>query len=177
MNSMEEAIENHRPSSPYRRRLKFNSKGKTMKKDLSILIDELKENGQDFEFYPTTEEMLQEVFTNIDWTRQTKDILDIGCGLCGLRKIIDRRNAEIDRHNKRMVEQERYSDKIESLSYNYYVIEKSEILLNRLPADVFVLGTDFNQCTLIDKKADVVFCNPPYSEYDIGARGERHYYP
>lgn len=133
---------------------------------LNKLISELKESNQDFEFYPTTEEMLQEVFTNIDWTRQTKDILDIGCGLCGLRKIIDRRNAEIDRHNKRMVEQKRYSDKIESLSYNYYVIEKSEILLNRLPADVFVLGTDFNQCTLIDKKADVIFCNPPYSEFE-----------
>ena len=166
MNSMAEATENHRPSSPYRRRIHLIRKEKTMKKDLSILIDELKENGQDFEFYPTTEEMLQEVVTHIDWTRQTKDILDIGCGLCGLRKMIDCKNAEINRHNKRMVEQERYNEKIESLSYNYYVIEKSEILLNRLPADVFVLGTDFNQCTLIDKKADIVFCNPPYSEYE-----------
>ena len=40
------------------------------------------------------------------------------------------------------------------------------ILSEQLPDDVILLGTDFNQQTVIDKKVDFIFCNPPYSEYD-----------
>lgn len=31
--------------------------------------------------------------------------------------------------------------------------------------DIFVVGSDFKEQTLIDKKVDIVFSNPPYSEY------------
>ena len=47
----------------------------------------------------------------------------------------------------------------------YMAIEKSQTLIDNMPSNVFVVGTDFNENTLIDKKADYVFCNPPYSEY------------
>ena len=47
----------------------------------------------------------------------------------------------------------------------YMAIEKSQILIDNMPKEAFVVGTDFNENTLIDKQADIVFCNPPYSEY------------
>ena len=47
-----------------------------------------------------------------------------------------------------------------------YAIEKSKILVQSLSKDIFVVGTDFTQNTLIDKKVDVIFSNPPYSEYE-----------
>lgn len=47
----------------------------------------------------------------------------------------------------------------------YMCIEKSQTLINAMPKDVFVVGTDFHENFLVDKKADIVFCNPPYSEY------------
>lgn len=121
-----------------------------MKNETRDLLSVLTENNQDFEWYPTTDQMLEEVYSHIGWKGNT-EILDIGCGLCGLKKLIDRCNKNRNSDNFR--------------NYDYFVIEKSEILLNRLPSDVYVLGTDFNTCTLIDKNVDVIFCNPPYSEF------------
>lgn len=105
------------------------------------LVAELKENNQDFEFYPTTSEMLEIVLQHLN---QCGSILDIGCGDARLKQFLKDKKREPD----------------------YFGIEKSEILLNRMPADVYILGTDFNNCTLIDKKVDVIFCNPPYSEFE-----------
>ncbi|WP_240224746.1 DUF4942 domain-containing protein [Rheinheimera hassiensis] len=48
-----------------------------------------------------------------------------------------------------------------------YAIEKSMPLIEAMPKDVLILGTDFHQQTIIDKKVDTIFCNPPYSEYDV----------
>lgn len=132
-----------------------------MNKETRDLIEILSENGQDFEWYPTTEEMLKEVYTHIRWENHT-EILDVGCGLCGLKKIIDKKNDEIEKYNESL---EKSCDRKYIHPYTYYGIEKSEILINRLPSDVYIVGTDFNNCTLIDKKCDVLFCNPPYSEY------------
>lgn len=47
----------------------------------------------------------------------------------------------------------------------YMAIEKSQTLIDNMPNNVFVVGTDFNENTLIDKNSDYVFCNPPYSEF------------
>lgn len=107
------------------------------------LVLELKENNQDFEFYPTTKAMLDVVYRYIT---RGKTILDIGCGNGTFKNYLKDIGKDDD--------------------FDYFAIEKSEILLNQLPADVYVLGTDFNQCTLIDKKVDIIFCNPPYSEYE-----------
>ena len=46
-----------------------------------------------------------------------------------------------------------------------FAIEKSEILRDMLDKDICVIGTDFNEQTLIDKKVDVLFSNPPYLEF------------
>ncbi len=47
----------------------------------------------------------------------------------------------------------------------YYVMEKSTILLGNLDDESICLGTDFINSTLIDKKVDTIFCNPPYSDF------------
>ena len=107
-----------------------------MKKETRDLLSILTENNEDFEFYPTTDAMLTKVK---QYSIEHRSILDIGCGSAKLRNYF----ADSD----------------------YFVIEKSQILINRLPSDVYVLGTDFNCCTLIDKKVDMIFCNPPYSEF------------
>lgn len=100
------------------------------------LVLELKENNEDFEFYPTTDRMLEIVKK---YSVHNNTILDIGCG-----------NAKLKNYFQ---------------NSSYYVIEKSKILINKLSSDIFVLGTDFNNCTLIDKKVDMIFCNPPYSKF------------
>ncbi len=43
-----------------------------------------------------------------------------------------------------------------------YAIEKSQKLIKQMPDDLFIIGTDFFQSTLIDKEVQVIFCNPPY---------------
>lgn len=101
------------------------------------LVEQLKAADQDFEFYPTTDKMLEVVKK---YSIKNNTILDIGCG-----------NAKLKNY---------FPDS------SYFVIEKSKILINKLSSDVFVLGTDFNNCTLIDKKVDMIFCNPPYSEFE-----------
>lgn len=132
-----------------------------MKQETRDLLTILSEQNEDFEWYPTTDEMLDLVYNNIKWENHT-EILDIGCGLCGLKSLIDRKNKDIEKYNDSC---SNGYDKRYIHPYTYYAIEKSEVLINRLPADVFVVGTDFNACTLIDKKVDVIFCNPPYSEF------------
>jgi hypothetical protein len=107
-----------------------------MKKETRDLLSVLNENNEDFEYYPTTDAMLTKVK---QYSIEHRSILDIGCGSAKLRNYFP--------------------------NSDYFVIEKSKILINRLPSDVYVLGTDFNACTLIDKKVDMIFCNPPYSEF------------
>lgn len=34
-----------------------------------------------------------------------------------------------------------------------------------MPNDIFVIGTDLYEQNLIDKKVDVIFCNPPHSDF------------
>lgn len=125
-------------------------------KSTNQLVREIKENGEDFEFYPTTSEIVRAFALYVkSWNHVRDDygysgsILDVGCGNGGFfqKLCTDEAFKHIDK----------------------YGIEKSMILSEQLPDDVVLLGTDFNQQTLIDKKVDIIFCNPPYSEYDTWA--------
>lgn len=127
------------------------------------LVETLKENEQDFEFYPTTKEIIECIYNHrfkIDdgyYYRNyvnLKDVLDIGCGTCNFKKYIEELNK--DKEERKQV----------NIS-NYYVMEKSKILIDQLDKDVIMLGTDFHENNLIDKKVDTIFCNPPYSEYEL----------
>lgn len=131
---------------------------------MNDLILELKENGQDFEFYPTTKEIVKAIWEHRRGEYTTKslaDVLDIGCGTCNFRRWIEELNKALEKNHGDYIDR----DKCVNIS-TYYVMEKSRILLDRLDKDVICLGTDFHQSTLIDKPVDTIFCNPPYSEFE-----------
>lgn len=124
---------------------------------MNNLIETLKQNGEDFEFYPTTKEMIKTIWNHNqmgDYAKSFGKILDIGCGTCNFKKWINELNNQEPNENNRVYIR------------NYYVIEKSKTLIDMLDANTIVLGTDFNETTLIDKKVDTIFCNPPYSAYE-----------
>lgn len=111
----------------------------------------LKNANQDFEYYPTTNEILEKLAQRLNeekkdyWDREKESFLDIGAGT---GKVLDFVSKEVDTID------------------HYYAVEKSEINLSNLNSNYQILGVDFHKVTLIDKFADFVFCNPPYSEYE-----------
>lgn len=151
---------------------------------MNALIETLKESGQDYEFYPTTPEMLDVIIKRIFeksenyeewdcWSRtmykgkrtlfeqvekrylDLVDILDIGAGDGAFKKAFKKGAMEAQKKYNR------------EFSARFYAIEKSRILLERLmDAGYSIVGTDFDESTLVSKSADIVFCNPPYSVYE-----------
>lgn len=120
----------------------------------------LKADGEDFEWYPTTEAMLDIVAASIGakFCNRGASLLDIGAGDGRTFGIIDRvlkDDAKIAGHSARLTD--------------CYAIEKAQKLISSMPSDVVIIGTDFLQQTLIDKEVDVIFCNPPYSEFETWA--------
>lgn len=111
------------------------------------LIKDLKKQGQDFEFYPTTNEMINcinEHFKSFDWDkRKPSSILDIGAG------------------NGKVLDSLDFGTNLET-----FAIEKSDILINELNSNTLVVGRDIFQTSLIEKEFDLIFSNPPYSEYE-----------
>jgi len=119
------------------------------------LLNDLKESGQDFEFYPTTRQIIEKMMADISHLRTLKwrlyhdlgSVLDIGSGA---GKVLE------------AFKEAKFSE--------FYAIEKSPILRDCLPDDVFIVGTDFHEQSLVNKKVEVTFCNPPYSEFEAWAR-------
>ena len=128
----------------------------TEKKSVSRLVNIQHENNEETEFYPSTQEIVDKV---AEWLStsgsETQSILDIGCGNGSFFEKLDNYFSKHKNHHSKL-----YS------SYKKYGIEKSNILAEQLPEDVVLLGSDFHSNTLIDKKVDCIFCNPPYSEYE-----------
>lgn len=127
---------------------------------MNQLINKLKENEQDFNFYPSTSKMIKVIFD--DYIKDKKDyhglidnfsMLDIGAGNGNVFDLFE---------SFLPIPKDEYTSKTE---IKKYAIEKSEILINNMNSDIIVVGTDFEKQTLIDKKVDLVFCNPPYSNF------------
>ena len=115
-------------------------------------LNNLKSNGQDFEFYPTTTEILACVANDIKLSGniyQQKSLLDIGAGNGKVLKYF--KNSDIN-------------------IYPLYGIEKSKINLSIMSKEFSILGVDFHQNSLMDKDIDIIFCNPPYSEFESWAK-------
>lgn len=104
------------------------------------IIAEAKAADQDFEFYPTTDEIIRKLMRHVG---SSGSVLDIGAG-----------------HGKVLAAfKEKGFDAL-------HAIEKSSVLCRTLPEEVLIVGTDFAEQSLFSKRVDVVFCNPPYSEFE-----------
>lgn len=110
----------------------------------TTLLQQVKNDNEDFEWYPTTKEIIntikQDIETNQPHNKASLSILDIGAG-----------DGRV----------------LNSLSFggNKFAIEKSQTLINAMDRNIFIIGTDFEQQSLMDKNIDISFCNPPYSQY------------
>lgn len=135
---------------------------------VTALVQELKDLGQDHEFYPTTNEIIAVLKRDIERIADTGvpvrcrgetysrtirvgSVLDIGAGngkvLAALSKLF--------------ADDERFRCTIDC-----YAIEKSQRLQMELAGRAFIVGTDFLQQSLFEKQFDCTFCNPPYSEFE-----------
>ncbi|MCK9154498.1 MAG: DUF4942 domain-containing protein [Paludibacteraceae bacterium] len=125
------------------------------------LLEEVKTSGQDFEWYPTTDEMISVVAKKLCeiYDHSKFSCLDVGAGD---GRVLSKIHEEFIR------DYEEYSKGYYGISQKF-AIEKSSVLLQNLPEDVIILGTEFNNQTLIDKNVDVIFSNPPYSEFESWA--------
>lgn len=122
------------------------------------LVEQLKQAEEDFEWYPTTGEIIGKLCRCIGILRKNEhdhweggshrsSFMDIGAGngkvlkavkeLCGLNQL--------------------------------YAIEKSSILCRQIPEEVLIVGTVFEEQSLLSKNVDITFCNPPYSKYEAWA--------
>jgi hypothetical protein len=108
------------------------------------IVEILKQEKMDFEFYPTTNEIINVIRANMPEYGGT--ILDIGAGNgATLQKLTS------GEHSHR---------------WTRYAIEKNPMLKALINTDTLVIGDDFMENSLYDKKLDVIFCNPPYSDYE-----------
>jgi hypothetical protein len=110
------------------------------------LVAALKESNQDFEYYPTTQEMLdcirRDMGKGVD--QKAYSVLEVGAGTA-------------------------FAGKFLAGGEKVLAIEKSEILRVSWPCDVIPVGTDFDNLSMIGIRAEVCFCNPPYSAYEAWA--------
>ena len=129
------------------------------------LVKEQHRQGEETEFYPTTEKIVNCVAKWIATKGgEVNSILDIGCGNGNFFDKLDK----TDFFNSGNYGDKNYNSKL-SKYYKKYGIEKSAILAEQLPEDVILLGSDFYTNTLIDKAVDCIFCNPPYSDFETWA--------
>ena len=151
------------------------------------IVKNLKYHNQDHEWYPTTREIIEAMYWDLLGKKVGEEtyraygksfsMLDVGAGNCKVfdtikqiaeeQPLLDeyyRDNPEDVNSTKRhRNERERFANRV--FIKKYMVIEKSQLLIDLMPKEALVVGVDFNENTLVDKQADVVFCNPPYSEY------------
>lgn len=150
-------------------------------------VKKLKEANQDFEWYPTTREIIEAMYWDLLGKKVGEEtyraegrrysMLDIGAGNCKvfntikeiaeeqplLEKIWYAKKGTKDEYTGYRNDSERLANRV--IITKYMAIEKSDILIEQMPKETLVVGTDFHENTLIDKHSDIVFCNPPYSEY------------
>ena len=118
-----------------------------------MLVDDLKNVGEDYEFYPTTERMISLVVENMmeefsnghrhRCFRSNPTVLDVGAGNGAFLKAVHTANAGAE----------------------LLAIEKSDTLIAELVRFAKVIGTDFHQQSFLPKQVNALFCNPPYSEF------------
>jgi len=133
-----------------------------MTAQMETILKEVKEAGEDFEWYPTTKEIISALTKDIRVVLGTKylsknyySMLDVGAGNGKVFEEIEKSDEKIE-----------VTYGIPKLSSGYAIEKSMRLIQELIKKNITVLGTDFWEQTLIDKDADIVFCNPPYKEYD-----------
>ena len=108
----------------------------------SQMVLDLKQGGQDFEWYPTTSAMIEVVKRCIP--EDADSIMEIGAG------------------DGRVLVQLAEKCKFAKL----YGIELSTILVQRQPKEIIPVGTNVHEQNLSCLSVDYIFSNPIYSEYE-----------
>jgi len=106
------------------------------------LLFQLKEADQDFEWYPTTREMIHAVLVHLP--KDAGSIMDIGAG-----------------DGRVLVA---FAEKCEHAKL--YSIEISAVLTQAQPPEIIPVGTDLFQQNLSCLEVDYIFCNPIYSQFE-----------
>ncbi|GAA5141223.1 class I SAM-dependent methyltransferase [Thalassotalea piscium] len=130
-----------------------------MKQSTLSLVQDLKDSGNDFEWYPTTDKQINTIIDDIkiikkdfDFTTRYSEavkVLDVGAG------------------DGRVLEAITAAFKAEEyFNIDAYAIEKVDLHTNTYrKKGITLLGTEFNQVNFISKNCDIGFVNPPYSEF------------
>lgn len=111
----------------------------------AALVAQIEAADQDFEWYPTTARMIAAVARKVP--EDCRSIMDIGAGDGRVLMALQQKAPDAE----------------------LYAIEKAPILLAAQPIAITPVGVDFHEQNLSSLPADLVFSNPPYSEYEIWA--------
>jgi uncharacterized tellurite resistance protein B-like protein len=115
------------------------------------LVREVAGTADDFEFYPTSAPMIDAM------TRHARRI-------CADNYITPDSALDIGAGSGKVLLALRDDDKLQ-ISH-LYAIEKSLPLIQALPPEIMIVGTDLREQSLLSKPADITFCNPPYSAFE-----------
>lgn len=132
------------------------SKTRTLK-----IVNDLKQNQEDFEWYPTTPEMVDVVFNDLDAILKTHQfnnsyytnirLMDIGAG--------DGRVLTLLKNKLKTIIPDRQDVEL-------FAIEKATIHINSYrDKGITLLGTDFNETNFVSKSTNIAFVNPPFMEF------------
>jgi hypothetical protein len=109
------------------------------------ILEDIKHADEDFEWYPTTQRMIDAVLRRMN--SDPASIMDIGAG-----------------DGRVLVEMaKKFPDA------TLYGIEKSAVLVKSQPENIVPVGTDFYEQNLTCLPTDYIFCNPPYSQFEAWA--------
>lgn len=141
----------------------YQSTKKVGKVDMSnstlSIVRSLKEENQDYEWYPTSEAQIKIITDDIkkinedfDFTSRYAEsvkVLDIGAGDGRVLKSIESTFEEN-----------------EDITIECFAIEKASIHTSTYrKQNITLLGTEFDEVNFISKKCEIAFVNPPFSAY------------
>ena len=104
------------------------------------VIKKVKGTENDFEFYPTSSEIIGMVGRDLRYQASERrvSIMDIGAGNGNFFKVLESMQPKPkDEYDKNV------------LKFTKYAIEKSPVLIESMEPDIFIVGTDFHEQTLI----------------------------
>ncbi|TOJ47079.1 hypothetical protein CGI42_20275 [Vibrio parahaemolyticus] len=125
------------------------------------VVQKLKDEGQDYEFYPSTKEHIDHIASDINDILKTHEfstryneavkVLDVGAG---------------DGRVLQMLKVALEANENETLHCDLFAVEKATVQTSTYRSKgITLLGTEFNEINFISKNADIAFVNSPYSEF------------